>query len=183
MHLEKKKVEVPAEMVNGLSFAVIGGKLTVLMRLWGWEEVALFQRIVYVPSERERWPSPAEREEEEEEGGRGGVEGLGTTRQWHSMALSPGSSSTERACVRVCVCVCVCVCVHARARARVCVWVCVWMSWRQLKNLNPCTCTMQKACQNSFKWTECNVLPLTSFNLWLSISFFSHSFALHIMCS
>ena len=32
MHLEKK-VEVPAEMVNGLSFAVIGGKLTVLMRL------------------------------------------------------------------------------------------------------------------------------------------------------
>ena len=92
---------IPAEMVNGRSFAVIGGKLTVLRRLSEWEEVDLFQRMVYVPSERERLPSG---EWEDGEGRGGGGEGLGTTRQRHSVALSPGSSSTG-----VCVCVCVCV--------------------------------------------------------------------------
>ena len=37
--------------VNGCNFATIDGKLTVLMRLWGWGEVARFQRMVYVPRE------------------------------------------------------------------------------------------------------------------------------------
>ena len=40
------KLGSPASMVKGQSLAVIGGKLTVLMRLCGWEDVARLHRIV-----------------------------------------------------------------------------------------------------------------------------------------
>ena len=66
----------PAVTVKGRSLAVIGGKLTVLTRLWGWVEVARVQRMVYVP--RNSCPSvDEEAEEEKEEEG----EGRGTVRQ------------------------------------------------------------------------------------------------------